>query len=156
MWGTFIRKMNENNIPFWRKFLGSFFFIGKIKGGGTYTSIIAGFLFYYFLDWNSILYSGIAAGVIILAIILSYDLKKDFSWFTLDELAGTALTFAFHTKTIPTLVIGLIVFRIFDIFKLPFIKRLERVKTGIVLDDIIAGLIANGFLWIVRYLWILR
>jgi len=147
--------MGKNNNSQLIKFLGSFFYVGKIQGGGTYTSIISGFLFYYFLDWESVLYSGIMIGIITLAIILSHDIENDAPWFTFDELAGTAVTFALHSKTIPTLIVGLFVFRLLDIFKLPFIKRVELSKAGIVLDDIIAGLLANGFLRIVRYLQVL-
>ncbi len=142
---------NDNPTP-WKKFFGSFFYIGRIKGGGTYTSVIAGAFLYYFTNWDSAFYAGVISGVIILSIFFSYNLKNDPSWFTLDELSGTVITFAGHLKTIPTLIIGLIVFRLLDIFKLPFIKRVESTKAGIVLDDIIAGLLANGFLWIVKYL----
>jgi phosphatidylglycerophosphatase A len=143
--------MKNNNIAPWKKFFGSFFYVGRIKGGGTYTSIIAGFLLYYFPRWDSISYAGVTLGVIAIAILLSYDLEKDYSWFTLDELAGMVVTLAGHAKSIPTLIIGLIVFRLLDIFKLPFLKRVESAKAGIVLDDIIAGLLANVFLWIIRY-----
>lgn len=148
--------MKKNSIASWKIFLGSFFYLGKLKGGGTYTSIIAALIFYYFFDWSSFLYILIVLGIIIVGLALSYDFKSDFQWFTLDELAGMAVTFIFHTKSIPVIIIGLVVFRLFDIFKLPFIKKLEKKRFGIVLDDIIAGLIANGFLWIVRYFWIVR
>lgn len=148
--------MKKNNIPPWKIFLGSFFYLGKLKGGGTYTSIISALIFYYFFDWNSYIYILIVSGIIIFGLFLSYRFKSDFQWFTIDELAGMAVTFIFHTKSISIMTIGLVVFRLFDIFKLPFIKKLEKKKFGIVLDDIIAGLIANGFLWIVRYLWTVR
>ncbi len=133
----------------WKKFIGSFFYAGRIKGGGSYTSIIAGLLLYYFLGWNSLSYLIVFAGFLLLSILLSYNLLDDPSWFTLDELVGTMVTFAFHTKSIPTLLIGLVIFRLFDIFKLPFVKRVEKLNFGIVLDDIISGLIASCFLSII-------
>lgn len=148
--------MEKNNISSWKIFLGSFFYLGKLKGGGTYTSIIAALIFYYFFDWNSYTYILTVLGIIIFGLVLSYRLKSDFQWFTIDELSGMAVTFIFHTKSISVMTIGLLVFRLFDIFKPPFIKKLEKKRFGILLDDIIAGLIANGFLWIVRYLWTVR
>jgi phosphatidylglycerophosphatase A len=148
--------MKKNNISSWEIFLGSFFYLGKLKGGGTYTSIISAIIFYYFFDWNSFIYILLVTGITIFGLALSYGHKSDYQWFTIDELAGMSVTFIFHTKSISVLIIGLIVFRLFDIFKLPFIKKLEKKRFGIVIDDIIAGLIANGFLWIVRYLWTVR
>lgn len=143
------KNRTENICSPWRKFLGSFFYLGNLKGGGTYTSIIGAGLLYYSLRWNSILYIGLLVGITILAVLLSFKLEDDPSWFTLDELAGIIVTFTWHNKTIPILIIGLIVFRLFDIFKAPFIKSVESNRFGIVLDDIIAGALANGFLWII-------
>ncbi|MEJ2355248.1 MAG: phosphatidylglycerophosphatase A, partial [candidate division WOR-3 bacterium] len=70
--------------------------------------------------------------------------------FTLDEVTGTIITFAFHSKDVSILIVGLILFRLFDIFKLPLIKKVEKVKTGMVLDDILAGILASIFLFILH------
>jgi phosphatidylglycerophosphatase A len=66
---------------------------------------------------------------------------KDPSLVVIDEVAGMALGLAFLPLSIPVLIIGFILFRIFDIIK-PFpVRRLEQFPggTGIVLDDLMAG-----------------
>ncbi len=142
--------MKKNKPSLWKKLIGSSFFLGKIKGGGTWSSIVTGTILFFFLDWNSPCYFIIAVGVLLLSILLSLELSGDPSWFTLDEVIGTMVTFAFHNKDVSTLMIGLILFRLFDIFKLPPIKKVEQSKIGIVLDDIIAGVLASIFLFVIH------
>ena len=142
--------MRKNRVALWHKFIGSTFYLGKIKGGGTWSSILAGLLLFFFMDWISPYYFIIAFGVLLLSILLSLNISGDPSWFTLDEVTGTMVTFAFHSKDVSTLIIGLILFRLFDIFKLPPIKKVEQTKIGIVLDDIIAGILASIFLFVLH------
>lgn len=142
--------MKKNKISNWKKFIGSFFFLGKIKGGGTWSSIVTGTILFFFLDWNSPYFYIIAFAFLSLSILLSLGLSGDPSWFTLDEVVGTFVTFAFHNKDVSTLIIGLILFRLFDIFKIPPIKKAEQIKTGVVLDDIIAGTLASIFLFVMH------
>ncbi len=142
--------MKKNKISLWQKFIGSFFFLGKIKGGGTWSSIVTGLLLFFLLDWTSPYYFVIAFGILLLSILLSLEISGDPSWFTLDEVIGTIVTFAFHNKDVSTLIIGLILFRLFDIFKIPPIKKVEQIKTGVVLDDIIAGILASIFLFVMH------
>ena len=142
--------MKKNKISPWKKLIGSFFFLGRIKGGGTWSSIVTAIILFFFLDWTSPYFFIIAFCFLLLGIILSLELSGDPSWFTLDEVIGTMVTFAFHNKEVSTLFIGLILFRLFDIFKLPSIKRVEQTKIGIVLDDIIAGILASIFLFVIH------
>jgi len=144
------KKPPKNKVSIWKKVIGSSFFLGKIKGGGTWSSIVTGLLLFLFLDWTSPYYFITAFGFLLLSILLSLDLSGDPSWFTLDEVTGTIVTFAFHNKDISTLIIGLILFRLFDIFKLPVIKKAEHTKIGIVLDDVIAGILASVFLFVIH------
>jgi phosphatidylglycerophosphatase A len=142
--------MEKNEISLWKTIIGSSFLLGKIKGGGTWSSIVTGIILFFFLDWTSPCYFFIGLGVLALSIPLSLGIKDDPSWFTLDEVVGTIITFAFHGKDVSTLIIGLILFRFFDIFKLPLIKKVEKIKTGIVLDDILAGILASIFLFVLH------
>jgi phosphatidylglycerophosphatase A len=141
--------MKKNKISFWQKFIGSFFFLGKIKGGGTWSSIATGIILFFFTSWTSTSFFIISLSVLLISILLSMDLSGDPAWFTLDEVTGTIITFAFHNKDVSTLIIGLTLFRLFDIFKLPLIRKVEQAKIGIVLDDIIAGILASVFLFII-------
>ena len=142
--------MEKNKISLWKKIIGSFFFLGKLKGGGTWSSIVTGTILFFFLDWSSPYYFIIAFVVLLLSILLSLEITDDPSWFTLDEVTGTIVTFAFHNKDVSTLIIGLVLFRLFDIFKLPPIKKVEQTKIGIVLDDIIAGILTSIFLFVIH------
>lgn len=142
--------MKENKIALWKKFIGSSFFLGKIKGGGTWSSIAAGMILFFFPNWTSPYFFIIAFALLSLSIILSLEISGDPSWFTLDEVVGTFVTFAFHNKDASTLIIGLVLFRLFDIFKLPPIKKAEKTKIGIVLDDIIAGILASISLFVIH------
>ncbi len=81
--------------------------------------------------------------------------KRDPSSIVLDECVGTFITFCFVSMNIKSLVIGFILFRFFDIFKLFGIRSCERTKgaLGILLDDIVAGFYANILLHlIIRFL----
>jgi phosphatidylglycerophosphatase A len=142
--------MKKNEIPLWQKFIGSTLFLGKIKGGGTWSSILAGILLFYFVDWASPSFFIIFFIILFLSIFLSFNLSGDPSWFTLDEVTGIMVTFGFHNKTLSTFVVGLILFRLFDIFKLPFIKKIEKTRFGIVLDDVLAGMLASIFLFVLH------
>ena len=80
--------------------------------------------------------------------------RKDASQCTLDEWAGQSLTLAF-LPLIPSLpdwqsylivtTIAFVAFRIFDIFKPPPARQMEKIPFGwgVLLDDIIAAIYAN-------------
>jgi phosphatidylglycerophosphatase A len=133
-----------------RKTIGSLFFLGKIKGGGTWSSIATGVILFFLPSWTSPYFFIIAISVLVISILLSWNLPGDPSWFTLDEVVGTFTTFAFHNKDASTLIIGLVLFRLFDIKKLPLIKKAEQTKIGIVLDDIMAGIFASISLFVIH------
>ena len=81
--------------------------------------------------------------------------QSDPGCIVIDEVAGLLLTIFLLPTSWITLCLGFILFRLFDILK-PFpIRRLEkgvRGGTGIVLDDILAGIYANLCLRLVIYL----
>jgi len=74
---------------------------------------------------------------------------KDASPIVIDEIAGMLLTYyAVPVELIP-LGVGLLCFRVFDILKpLPQIERLPG-GWGIMLDDLLAGFLAQGCLRLV-------
>jgi phosphatidylglycerophosphatase A len=71
---------------------------------------------------------------------------KDPQFVVIDEVAGQWLTLLFVPVTWKTMLAGFILFRAFDIVKPPPVRQLERLPegTGIVVDDIGAGLYALG------------
>ena len=88
-------------------------------------------------------------------------LVKDSSKIVVDEISGmlvTYLSFSFSRDTRGFLYLlgGLVLFRIFDIFKPPPIKNLQKVYGGfgIMLDDLVSAAFANGILQVLRLLLI--
>ena len=80
--------------------------------------------------------------------------QKDPGQIVIDEIAGLLVTFAGLPFNLKTALAGFIIFRMFDILK-PFpIRILDRRMgggSGVVLDDVVAGIYANLFLRLVIY-----
>jgi phosphatidylglycerophosphatase A len=70
--------------------------------------------------------------------------SKDPQFVVIDEVAGQWITFLLAPVAWKTLLAGFILFRGFDIVKPPPVRQLERLPegTGIVLDDVAAGIYA--------------
>ncbi len=77
---------------------------------------------------------------------------KDPPQIVIDEFAAMLLVYVFLPFKPVFLVAGFVIFRMLDIFKVPFIKKLELLPggTGIMTDDIAAALITNITLQIAR------
>jgi phosphatidylglycerophosphatase A len=81
---------------------------------------------------------------------------KDPGAIVIDEVAGMALSVLVFPLTLPVLVTGFLLFRLFDIVK-PFPARgSQRIGggVGVMIDDLIAGLYALLVVGIMR--WVLR
>jgi phosphatidylglycerophosphatase A len=80
---------------------------------------------------------------------LATDLEKvwghDPGKVTIDEVVGTLVTFFLLPVSVPGLVLGFVLWRFFDIVKLPFIDKSQRLPGGwgIMIDDVLAGICAN-------------
>lgn len=70
---------------------------------------------------------------------------EDPSQVVVDEFAGQMISLLFLPLTVPVLVAGFLLFRLFDIIKPPPVRQLERLPgaAGIMADDIAAGVYAN-------------
>ena len=66
----------------------------------------------------------------------------------IDEVAGIFVSMLFIPITYTTLVLSLVIFRIFDIWKPLGIRKIDRMQTsfGVILDDLLAGLYTNVIL----------
>jgi phosphatidylglycerophosphatase A len=76
---------------------------------------------------------------------------KDPQIVVVDEVVGQWLTLAGATRLNPTAFLyALILFRLFDIWKPPPVRRLEQLPagTGIVLDDAMAGIYGAVILYV--------
>lgn len=127
--------------------------IGYIKGGGTIASILCCICLYYtqacgiiILPWSSV----VIAALIFLVGVYSANKVEEF-WgkdnyrVVIDEVAGMYITMMFIPLTATTLVAGLLLFRLFDITKPLYIRRLEKLPggVGVMMDDVLAGVYAN-------------
>ena len=82
--------------------------------------------------------------------------KKDPGAIVIDEILGMVLTLAGLPFNATTAVLGFVLFRVFDItkpFPIRFMERRLKGGTGIVLDDVVAGVTANITLRIIIQLF---
>ena len=70
----------------------------------------------------------------------------DDSRITIDEVAGQWLALLWLPVQLGSVLLGFVLFRVLDILKPPPIRQLERISgaPGVMLDDLAAGLMANG------------
>lgn len=143
----------------------SMFYIGFIPGApGTYGSLATTILFFLIFQLTGNIHpayhlSAVAlitvAGVLASALISRCTGEEDPSFIVIDEVAGQLLTFLFLPVNFLNLVLGFVLFRIFDMWK-PFpIRKLESLPHGIgvMADDLLAGVYGNVILQLVNHLF---
>jgi phosphatidylglycerophosphatase A len=84
--------------------------------------------------------------------------KKDPQFVVIDEVAGQLVALIAVPLAWKTFLAGFILFRVFDIFKPPPVRQLEALPegTGIVLDDVAAGLYALGVMHLFLHFGLLK
>jgi len=103
----------------------------------------------YYLSRQLLISSLLIIIVFFLGVWVASDLEKvwgkDPKRVTIDEICGTLITFLYNTVSFQGLLVGFLLWRGFDVLKLPFINRVQRVKGGwgVMLDDVFAGICAN-------------
>ena len=141
--------------------LATGFFIGTIPfAPGTFGSIL-GLPIVYLLSRLNLLLS---VSFILLFIFFAIGIasaaekilnQKDPSEIVVDEIAGLMVSFTGLPFDLKTAIAGFIVFRAFDILK-PFPIRMLQDKlnggSGVVLDDVLAGIYTNLILRLAFYI----
>lgn len=139
----------------WSLFLASGFFLGFIpKAPGTFGSLLG--IAAYWLIWQFPL--AIQGAILTISIILSARIcgkaglllgRTDASQIVLDEAVGMSVALAGAPLSPSIIVMAFVFFRLFDIWK-PFpVRQVEMYVPGgwgVVLDDVMAGVLAN-LLW---------
>ena len=142
-------------------FLATGFFIGTVPfAPGTFGSIV-GLPIVFLLSRLDLLLS---ISFILLFIFFAVGIasaaekilnQQDPAKIVIDEMAGLMVTFTGLPFNLTTAIAGFIIFRAFDILK-PFpIQALERKLaggTGVVFDDVLAGIYANLILRLAFYI----
>ena len=141
--------------PLWATLVATFFGAGRLHPGpGTWGSASAVLLWAALAHVINPTYR--TPVVIALAILVTLvgipaatqvaraSGTKDPQFVVIDEVAGQLIALIAAPLTWKTFLAGFILFRAFDILKPPPVRQLERLPegTGIVLDDVAAGIFA--------------
>jgi len=145
--------------PLWADLIATFFHIGRLHPGpGTWGSAAA------MLLWAALAYAlpqpmrtptVIALAVLVTLIgipaatqVARAAATKDPQFVVIDEVAGQLIALIAVPLAWKTFLAGFILFRAFDITKPPPVRQLEKLPegTGIVLDDVAAGIYALAVL----------
>jgi phosphatidylglycerophosphatase A len=136
--------------------LSTFFYVGYLPFiPGTFGSA-AGILLFYLIKDNDVFYILFTLIMVILGFSVAGRAekifnKKDAKCIVIDEVSGMLLSFMFLPYDIKLVIMGFILFRIFDSLKSYPANHMERLEggIGIMSDDIIAGLYTNLILQVV-------
>ena len=139
----------------WAWAIGTFFGAGFLKPGpGTYGSVIATLLWFgvarrvpmHLLPLVTLGMAAMATAIGIPAAtrVARESGRKDPQIVVIDEVAGQWLALTLCLPQMSFALLGLIAFRVFDIWKPWPVRRLEQLQagTGIVVDDLAAGVYA--------------
>ncbi|EOR92864.1 Phosphatidylglycerophosphatase A [Arcticibacter svalbardensis MN12-7] len=133
--------------------------IGYIKGGGTIASLLCCICLYYSRTCGISPSLSVLIALIIFAVGWYTAEKMEPLWgkdnyrIVIDEIAGMYVTMLFVPLSFKTLVVGFLLFRLFDITKPFYIRRLEKLPggLGVMMDDVLAGIYANLILQIALF-----
>lgn len=135
------------------------FNVGKLPASGTFASIITVFFYYTIISFFS---KNIFVFIFITITIYSFlflknTLKKfnnkDPKEIVIDEFIGQSIPLLICGKDIVLILLSCLIFRIFDIFKIfpanIFDKKISG-STGVIGDDIIAGIYTVLIIYIIK------
>ncbi|CZE51168.1 phosphatidylglycerophosphatase A family protein [Campylobacter geochelonis] len=132
-----------------QKLFLTFFYTGLIKPApGTWGSIagaIVGVVILKFLTIETLFLLSIVLALISINIINAYEKKvgiHDSSIIVIDEVVGIWIALSISAHSYLAILLSLIFFRLFDIYKPSIIGRIDRDVPGglgVVLDDVVAG-----------------
>jgi phosphatidylglycerophosphatase A len=135
------------------KLIASVLGIGYVKGGGTVAAVVCCLVLYLVRASEALLQPWpaalLTAGLLALGTLAAQRVEaawgKDSYRVVIDEVAGLWVSLLFIPITVPRLLVGLVLFRFFDIVKPLFIRKMEQIPggAGVMLDDVLAGLYTN-------------
>ncbi len=156
--------------PLWAKLVATFFGTGLMHPGpGTWGSAATVLLWWIVSRWvptssQAVTAAGLALFAVLIGIPAATEISratglKDPQFVVIDEVAGQLIAFIAVPVTWKSVLLGFILFRGFDIVKPWPVRNLERLPegTGIVIDDVGAGLYALAVMQIVLHFgWLPR
>ena len=141
------------------RFIASGFGSGLLRPApGTIGSFVALLLGAAMLWWWPPLLPVAAALFYVLGLwaVAACDAVDDPGWVVVDEFVGQWIAMLPLTVvSAPGLLVAFVLFRVFDITKPGPIRTAEAMggAQGVMADDVVAGVIAAGLLWMVRTGW---
>ena len=148
-----VSEASRPRAPRWATLVATFFGAGHLlPGPGTWGSAATVLLWWLlgrsiapaWQPWACMLSAAVAvlAGIPAATLAARASGLKDPQFVVIDEVAGQLITLIAVPIAWKSLLLGFILFRGFDIVKPPPIRSLERLPegTGIVVDDVAAGL----------------
>lgn len=143
------------------KALASFFGIGYAKGSGTIASILTCLIIYAVNSQNVIKVQNHILSLILITgigIWCAYKLEpvwgKDSPKIVIDEVAGTLVSMAGIPVNPMNLMLALVIFRYFDIYKPLGINRLDKINSAwaVMADDLLAGFYTLILMYTIIYI----
>jgi phosphatidylglycerophosphatase A len=163
-----IALVRDQRAPVWATLAATFFGAGRLRPApGTWGSTAAVLLWAAISRWTPLgSQTGVLACMALVAVAIGIPAAtrfaraselKDPQSVVIDEVAGQWIALLFAPVSWKTLLLGFILFRAFDILKPPPVRQLERLPegTGIVVDDVAAGLYALLVMQLVIHLRLL-
>ena len=160
---------SPGKAPLWSTLVATFFGIGRLKPAPGTWAAIATVILWAFISGRIPLQARTWATVIAAALVTIIGIPaatrvaratniKDPHFVVIDEVAGQLVALIAVPLAWKTFLAGLILFRVFDISK-PFpVRQLERLHegTGIVVDDLGAGLYALALMHLLLHFGLLK
>lgn len=146
------------------RMVASLFYVGFIPGmPGTYGSVITALAFWFAVRTSGgvqlLPHLAIIGLVTLIGVAASAEISrqtgsKDPSYIVIDEAAGQLVTLLLIPVTGLNILLGILLFRLFDIWKPYPIRKLEGpgMGIGVMADDLLAGIYANIVLHIINLL----
>jgi phosphatidylglycerophosphatase A len=136
-----------------RKLFLTFFYTGLSPYApgtvGTLAAAAVGYAILHFLHMSTLVLLTIAITIIALREINIYEEQigiHDSKEIVIDEVAGIWLAFSLSSATVTQVILSVVFFRIFDIWKPSIIGAAEKKlkgSTAVMTDDLLAGLFAG-------------
>jgi phosphatidylglycerophosphatase A len=155
--------------PLWATIVATFFGAGRLRPGpGTWGSAATILLWSLATRWIPVTWqtpSAILLALFVIAIGIPAATRaahaagvEDPGFIVIDEVIGQLITLIAVPVSWKSLAVGFILFRGFDITKPPPIRSLEKLPdgTGIVIDDVGAGLYALAVMHLLLHFGVIR
>ena len=137
------------------KLITSFFYLGYSPFIPGTIGSLGGLAVYFLVRTNEILYAFLILFLFLLGMVFAGEAehiykRKDAQMIVIDEACGMMLSMFLVPYNFWIMILGFVLFRIFDILKPPPARAIEKFSGsfGIMFDDIIAAIYTNFILQI--------